>query len=73
MLRNPDETEADDLFRQDALRLGYLPEDEHEPGNGRGLARYFRDHGIVPPENLRRWIPKRELTGFHLDGEIDCG
>lgn len=53
--------DADDWFRQDAARLGYLKEDPHEPGNGRGLWAYYRDHQMQPPEYLRKVVPRMEL------------
>jgi hypothetical protein len=55
------ETEADDFFRADAERLGYLAED------GPGLRAYYKDHGMVQPEVLEREIPKRELTGLQME------
>lgn len=54
------ETEADDWFREDAKRLGYIKEDAHAPGNGRGLWAYYSDHGMKHPEQLRRSIPGME-------------
>jgi hypothetical protein len=56
------EEEADNIFREDAAKLGYLESDAHEPGNGRGLWAYYHDHGMVAPEELRKEIPKREVT-----------
>jgi hypothetical protein len=48
--------DADLFFRGDAERLGYLA-----PG-GKGLWAYYRDHGIHPPEYLRRTVNRKELT-----------
>lgn len=47
------ESEADLLFRADAERLGYL-----SPG-GAGLWAYYRDHGMIAPED-ERYRQKRE-------------
>jgi hypothetical protein len=47
--------DADLVFRRDAERLGYLA-----PG-GKGLWAYYRDHGIHPPEYLRKTVNRKEL------------
>lgn len=47
--------EADLVFRRDAEQLGYLG-----PG-GKGLWAYYRDHGIHPPEYLRKTVNRKEL------------
>jgi hypothetical protein len=52
--------DAELIFRADANRLGYL---EH----GRGMARYYRDHGILPPRYLAEGIRKLEFTNFDLE------
>lgn len=59
------ETEADDLFRADAERLGYLSE------GGAGLRAYYRDHGMVQPEVLDKEIPEKELTGLDWERPVD--
>jgi hypothetical protein len=38
-------------------------------GGGRGLWSYYRDNGIVPPEELARIIPKMEITGTDMERE----
>lgn len=53
-------TEADLIFRIDAAKLGYL----EEP---RGMARYYRDYGMLPPRYSVEQIPRFELTSFDLD------
>lgn len=64
------ETEADEFFREDAARQGYLKEDPHAPGEGRGLWAYYADNGMVAPEKLERVIPKREVwIGYANEGE----
>lgn len=68
------ETQADDLFRQDAYNQGYL-EDAHAPGNGRGLRAYYRDNGMVQPQEEKEILkgkgegrPGKEITGLDVDG-----
>jgi hypothetical protein len=48
------ETDADEFFRRDAERLGYMYDNPHCPGHGRGLWHYYADHNLVPPEKLDR-------------------
>lgn len=57
-------TDADDFFRLKAAELGYMKDDPHEPGNGRGLYAFYRDGDMQPPEYLEREIPKHEITGL---------
>ena len=64
--------EADAFFRAAALEAGYLKEDPHSPGKGRGLWRWYRDNGIVPPEQLARQVPSKELTGLNLENLRSC-
>jgi hypothetical protein len=52
--------DADLIFRADANRLGYLE-------RGRGMARYYRDHGILPPRYLAESLRRREFTNFDLE------
>src|SRR5207244_6420100 len=52
-------TEADLIFEADALRLGYLT-------RPRGIARYYRDHGMLPPRYIAEQIPKFEFTNFDI-------
>jgi hypothetical protein len=54
---------ADDLFRRDAERLGYLGPD------GQGMAAYMRDHGMLTIGYFD--FPREEMTGFmdFLDAE----
>jgi hypothetical protein len=54
------ETEADELFRLDAIQLGYLT-------RPRGMARYYREHGMLPPRYLSFAVRRREFTNFDLD------
>lgn len=61
-MTRPNEEPGDDVFRADALALGYLETDVHEPGNGRGLRAYYSDHGMIQPEVLRKELPRKELT-----------
>lgn len=62
------ETEADEVFREDARRLGYLVDSPHEPGGGRGLYAYYRDHGMVPPNpSVEHRRSKIEITGVDLE------
>jgi len=58
LLRNL--TEADLIFRADAEQLGYL----HRP---RGMARYYRAYGILPPRYLDEELRKFEFTHFDFD------
>lgn len=62
------ETEADDVFREDAAAKGYFTPDPIT-GKVRGLRAYYRDFGMVQPEVLEREIPQHEVTGLFLDGE----
>ena len=55
-------TEADVIFRIDAEDLGYL-------SRARGLAAYYRDHGMLPPRYLAEDLPRIEFTNFDL-GEV---
>lgn len=70
------ETEADDLFRADAERLGYLEprccdvlKAEHVEldhaffAGGRGLRAYYRDHNMIQPEEEKE-IHEIELSAF---------
>ncbi len=59
---------AEEVFTADARALGYLPDDPHQPGDGRGLAAYYRDVGVLSPTALAR-IRRRERVGWHLPGE----
>lgn len=52
--------DADELFRLDAVRLGYL-------NRPRGMARYYRDHGMLPPRYLSFALRKREFTNFEFE------
>ena len=52
-------TEADLIFRMDAEDLGYL-------SRARGLAAYYRDHGMLPPRYLAEDLPRIEFTNFDL-------
>ena len=52
-------SEAHLIFQADALRLGYLTKP-------RGIARYYRDHGMLPPRYLAEQIPKFEFTNFEI-------
>lgn len=57
------ESAADDFFRADAERLGYLTED------GPGLRAYYRDHGMIQPEVLDKELPRIEIVGgWEFDG-----
>lgn len=56
--------DADELFRLDATRLGYL-------NRPRGMARYYRDHGILPPRYLTFGLRHREFTNFDLERSLD--
>ena len=62
------ELTAEDFLAADARTLGYLPDDPHPPGNGRGLTAYYRDVGVLSPTALAR-IRRRERVGWHLPGE----
>ena len=53
-------TEADLIFRIDAEQLGYL-------NRPRGLARYYRDYGMLPPRYIAEQIPRFEFTNLDLD------
>lgn len=55
------ETPADDFFRHDAERLGYLA-----PG-GEGLRAYYRDFGMVQPKVLNEEIYEIEVTNWDFD------
>lgn len=59
------ETEADDLFRAQAERDGYL-----KPG-GQGLWAWYRDNGMLPPEVARK-VVEREFIGADLE-RMDVG
>lgn len=59
------EEEADEIFRADAERLGYL-----EPG-GKGLYQYYTDYGLVQPQRYAKIIQRRELTGLDLERIVD--
>ena len=59
-----DAADADAYFRRDAERLGYLN------GDPRGMAKYYRDHGILPPRYLDESVPEHEVTGLDLDREL---
>lgn len=59
-------TDADEFFRAKAIELGYLEEDAHEPGNGRGLWAFYRDSGMIPP-GQERVIAEHEVTGLLED------
>lgn len=59
------EREADEVFRIDAIRLGYMRDDPHEPGNGRGMRSYYRDMGLHPST----WKPTEPLV---LADEVAC-
>lgn len=61
------DSQVDTLFREDAQRLGYLKDDPHEPGNGRGLWAYYRDHSMQPPEYLERQVYRHEAFSLDLD------
>lgn len=52
--------EADLIFREDAESLGYLTKP-------RGMARYYRDHGILPPRYVNEDLPRREFTNFDIE------
>jgi hypothetical protein len=52
-------SEADLIFEADAERLGY----RNRP---RGIARYYRDHGMLPPRYIAEQIPRFELTNVDL-------
>ena len=81
------ETEADDFFRADAERLGYLvpkccdePEGAHDGSwafghgyqpAGAGLRAYYRDHGMIQPEVLDKEIPAQEITGLDWNRDVD--
>jgi hypothetical protein len=54
-------SEADLIFEADARRLGYL-------NRPRGIARYYRDHGMLPPRYVAEQIPKFESTNFDING-----
>lgn len=59
---------AEEFFAQDARALGYMPDDPHPPGDGRGLTAYYRDFGALSPRSLAR-IAQREMTNWRLPGE----
>jgi hypothetical protein len=52
--------DADLIFRADATRLGYLE-------RPRGLAEYYRAHGMLPPRYLAESVPRHEFTNFDLE------
>lgn len=52
-------TDADVIFRIDAENLGYL-------SRARGLAAYYRDHGMLPPRYLSEQLPRIEFSNFDL-------
>lgn len=61
---------AEAYFRQDAERLGYLTQATpgHSLHNGKCcLAKYYRDHGMLPPRYLDESVRQKELTGLDLD------
>jgi hypothetical protein len=58
-------SEADLIFEADALRRGYLT-------RPRGIARYYRDHGMLPPRYMAEQIPKFEFTNFDI-GDLAVG
>ena len=71
------ETEADDFFRLDAERLGYLDDiveiDEfwvEHRHSARGLRAYYRDHGMIQPEVLDKELPAIEVVGLDLDRPV---
>lgn len=49
-------TPSDKAFRKDARSKGYL-----DPG-GLGITAYYRDHGMLHPNDLEVGIPRREIT-----------
>jgi hypothetical protein len=57
--RRATSSEADLIFEADALRFGYLTKP-------RGIPRYYRDHGMLPPRYLAEQIPKFEFTNFDI-------
>lgn len=59
-------TDADEFFRLKAIELGYMEEDAHEPGNGRGLYAFYRDNDMIPP-GYERVIETHEVTGLLED------
>jgi hypothetical protein len=64
--------EADVIFRFNAAELGYLAEDPHEPGFGRGIHAYYYDNGLVPPSRWRR-IAEMEFNGQDWEDGPDGG
>lgn len=52
-------SEADLIFEADAERLGYRK-------RPRGIARYYRDQGMLPPRYIAEQIPRFELTNVDL-------
>jgi hypothetical protein len=57
------EPDAEAFFRADAEKLGYLTDP-------RGMARYYRDHGMLPPRYLEEGHVV-EVTGLELD-RLEC-
>jgi hypothetical protein len=55
---------AEEFFKDDARRLGYMPSDPHEPGNGRGLTDYYADHGMQSPRRERYVSMEKERTNY---------
>jgi hypothetical protein len=53
-------TEADLIFRADAEYLGYL-------NRPRGMARYYRHYGMLPPRYLAESIRRFEFTNLDMD------
>lgn len=58
---------ADIFFYGNARELGYFADDPHEPGRGRGVSAYYRDHGMTPPLYLEINVRRHEITGLDLE------
>jgi hypothetical protein len=63
---------ADDIFRRAARREGYLKEDTHEPGNGRGILAWYRDNGLIHPGDTRTVGVEMPLDWYPELGGNDC-